>query len=38
MRMKLEENLGTCGAHLFRAAGHEVATVAEQGLCAAADR
>jgi hypothetical protein len=38
MRIKLDENLGMRGAHLFRAAGHDVVTVADQGLCAAADR
>lgn len=38
MRIKLDENLGTRGAHLFRASGHDVVTVADQGLCAAADR
>lgn len=38
MKFKLDENLGTRGAELFRKAGHEVRTVAEQGLCRAPDR
>lgn len=38
MKLKLDENLGTRGAELFRAAGHDVATVAEQQLTSASDR
>ena len=37
MKLKLDENLGLREAQLFRQAGHEVATVAEQGLSGAAD-
>jgi hypothetical protein len=37
MRIKLDENLGQRGAQLFRQAGHEVATVAEQSLTSATD-
>ena len=35
MKLKLDENLGVRGAELFRRAGHDVSTVAEQGLCSA---
>jgi predicted nuclease of predicted toxin-antitoxin system len=38
MKIKLDENLGTRGAACFRAAGHDVATVYEQGMVSAADR
>jgi predicted nuclease of predicted toxin-antitoxin system len=37
MRLKLDENLGRREADLLRAAGHDVATVPEQGMCAAPD-
>ena len=37
MKIKLDENLGERGADLFRAAGHEVATVFEQQLTSAPD-
>jgi predicted nuclease of predicted toxin-antitoxin system len=37
MKLKLDENLGKRGAELFRAAGHEVATVSEQLLTSASD-
>ncbi|MCL4207158.1 MAG: DUF5615 family PIN-like protein [Pirellulaceae bacterium] len=38
MKLKLDENLGVRGAELFRAAGHDVATVSEQQLASASDR
>ena len=37
MKLKLDENIGLRGAALLRAAGHDVATVAEQGLRGATD-
>lgn len=38
MKLKLDENLGRSVAELLRAAGHDVATVREQGLSSADDR
>ncbi|MFM9966022.1 MAG: DUF5615 family PIN-like protein [Planctomycetaceae bacterium] len=37
MKLKLDENLGHRGATLFRAAGHDVATVVEQNLTSTPD-
>ena len=37
MKLKLDENLGASGCELLRAAGHDVTTVPEQGLCSASD-
>ncbi len=38
MKFKLDENLGTRTQDLFRAAGHDVLTVREQGLQGCSDR
>jgi hypothetical protein len=37
MKLKLDENLGERGAILFRSGGHDVATVAGQGMSSASD-
>jgi predicted nuclease of predicted toxin-antitoxin system len=37
VRLKLDENLGTYCAELFRSAGHDVVTVKEQNLCSSTD-
>lgn len=37
MKIKLDENLGNRGADILRASGHEVTTVAEEGLSSASD-
>jgi hypothetical protein len=37
MKIKLDENLGDRGVALFRAAGHDVATVPQQNLSGASD-
>ena len=38
MNIKLDENLGSRGAAILRAAGHHVTTVAEEELSSASDR
>ena len=38
MKLKLDENLPAGGAEILRAANHDVATVAAQGLCSTGDR
>ena len=37
MKIKLDENLGSRGAEILRAAGYSVTTVVEEGLSAASD-
>jgi predicted nuclease of predicted toxin-antitoxin system len=38
MKLKLDENLGSCAADLLQKAGHHVATVAAERLAPASDR
>ncbi|MBN2578320.1 MAG: DUF5615 family PIN-like protein [Pirellulales bacterium] len=38
LRIKLDENLGNRGAAMFRAAGHDVATIYEERLTSASDQ
>ena len=38
MKLKLDENVGSRGVELFRGAGHDISTVAQQGLCSASDK
>ena len=38
MKLKLDENLGTRGAHVLQDAGHDVATVAKQQMTSATDQ
>lgn len=37
MKIKLDENLGARGAEWLRAAGHDVATLYEQGMTSSSD-
>lgn len=37
MKIKLDENLGRRGTAVFRAAGHDVDTVVDEGLASATD-
>jgi predicted nuclease of predicted toxin-antitoxin system len=37
VKIKIDENIGMRWADLFRAAGHDVTTVPQQGLCSAGD-
>jgi predicted nuclease of predicted toxin-antitoxin system len=38
VKVKLDENLSSRAVELFRQAGHDVATVPDQGLCGTTDR
>jgi predicted nuclease of predicted toxin-antitoxin system len=38
VKLKLDENRGSRGVELFRRAGHDISTVAQQGLCSASDK
>jgi hypothetical protein len=38
VRLKLDENIGGRGAELFQRAGHDVATVSQQGLSSSRDQ
>lgn len=38
MKLKLDENLGHTAAELFRSSGHDVETVASEGISGTADR
>jgi predicted nuclease of predicted toxin-antitoxin system len=37
VKFKLDENFGTRTQHLFRSAGHDIATVSSQNLCGVGD-